>query len=193
LNDPGPASTNSRGLDTLVQLQTFTSIFWKDPRVFNAVAYAICGLLLLAWMLVTLRARPTATNTWLALAAISALSLLPVYHRTHDARILLLTIPACVSLWSEGGTIGWWAVLVNLAGTLSIGEIPSMIRVSLVSRWVPDATEGWTKIPVAILTRPVPLILLATAIFYLWIYFRRAMVQSQDPIAQGTTKPRGSR
>lgn len=187
LNDPGPASSNSRGLDTLVQLQTFTSTLWNDPRIFNAVAYLVCGILLLVWMYITVRTRPTATNAWLALAAIAALSPLPVYHRTHDARILLLTIPACVSLWVEGGVIGWLAVLINAMGTLSIGEIPSMIRLSLVNRWLATPAGAWGKIPMAILSRPVPLVLLATAIFYLWIYFRGAFEYDREAVEDSKT------
>jgi hypothetical protein len=174
LNDPTPSSTNFAGLDTLIQLQTFTSIFWDAPLIYNGVAYLACIPLLLIWMFITLWTRPSPANTWFALAVIAALSPLPIYHRTHDARILLLTLPACVSLWVEGGAIGWFAVLINAAGNLSIGEIPSMIRVDLVNRFLPAPAGLLGKIQMAILTRPVPLILLVTTIFYLWVYYRRA-------------------
>ena len=174
LNDPGPASVNSRGIDTLIQLQTFTSIFSTNPRTYNAAAYLVCVPILFIWMFVTLRTRPSPAKTWLALAAIAALSPLPLYHRSHDARILLLTIPACALLWAERGAIGWLAVLLNAAGTLSIGEIPSMIRLNLLSKLPPSTSGLWGKVPMAILARPVPLVLLLTAVFYLWVYVRRA-------------------
>jgi hypothetical protein len=198
LNDPGPDSTNLRGLGTLIQLQTFTSMFWSDPRIYNGVVYLICVPLLFVWMFITLRARPSPTHAWLALAVIAALSPLPLYHRIHDARILLLTLPACALLWAERGAIGWLAVLINAAGTLSFGEIPSMIRLSLVSKLHPPATSLWSKIPMAILTRPVPLVLLLTAIFYLWVYFHRAFERdgaepNRDRIVAPNAKPLESR
>jgi len=194
LNDPGPASVNSRGIDTLIQLQTFTSMFSNDPRIYNAAAYLVCVPILFIWMFVTLRTRPSPAKTWLALAAIAALSPLPLYHRSHDARILLLTIPACALLWAERGAIGWLAVLLNAAGTLSVGEIPSMIRLNLLGKLPPSTPGLWGKIPMAILARPVPLVLLLTAVFYLWVYFRRAFEYENaetdgDKMVMADTKP----
>jgi uncharacterized SAM-binding protein YcdF (DUF218 family) len=90
----------------MVNLQTVISVFWDDPRIYNATSYIACGALLLAWVFVTVRFRFSPARTWLALAAIAALSLLPIYHRQQDTKLLLLTIPACVVLWTEGGLVG---------------------------------------------------------------------------------------
>jgi len=77
----------------VLDLQTVISVFRNDPRIYNPASYLICGLLLLAWIFVTVRSRPSRARVWLALAAISALSMLPVYHRQYDAKLLLLTVP----------------------------------------------------------------------------------------------------
>ena len=49
--------------------------------------------------------------------------MLPVYHRCYDARLLLLTIPACVILWKHGGKIAWSALLLTLAAIVLTGDI----------------------------------------------------------------------
>jgi hypothetical protein len=59
---------------------------------------------------------------------VAPISLLVSYHRNYDAKILLLTIPACGQLWSEGGVLGRVAAGVSgitflLDGDLSITAI----------------------------------------------------------------------
>ncbi len=132
LIDPGPASTGSHGLDMLVSLQAVMSVFRDDPRFYNLASYLVCAPLVLAWGLVTLRTRPSARRAWLALAAIAALAMLPVYHRLFDARLLLLTVPACAMLWAEGGLIGWLALAVTWAGFVLTGDIPWVIFLALI-------------------------------------------------------------
>ena len=173
LNDPSPASPYLDGLDTLIQLQTITSIFWDSPRSYNAASWLICAPLLLAWVFVALRSRSSPANMWLALAAAAALSVLPVYHRTHDARILLLTVPACAMLWAERAAARWLAIFLNAAASLSMGEIASFIRLNLAARWLPHFTGLCGKVAMVVLERPVPLLALCMAVFYLWLSFQR--------------------
>ena len=131
LNAPGPSSVSFRSSNMLIDLQTVISVFRDDPRIYNPASYLICGTLLLVWSIRTLRARFSQPGAWIALAAIAALSLLPVYHRQYDAKLLLLTVPACAMLWAEGGPIGWIALLVNSAGVVVTGDIPSAILLNL--------------------------------------------------------------
>ena len=86
----------------------------------KTITYLIFGSLLLVWIAVTLRAPSTASKHYLALAAIAALSMLPVYHRPHDAKLLLLTLPACAMLLSEGKLTGRIAILLN---SIAIGNL----------------------------------------------------------------------
>jgi len=177
LSDPRLASMGPEGM---IDLQTVISFFRNDPRFYNLASYLVCAPLLLVWVFVTLRSRPSFARAWLALAAISALSLLPVYHRQIDAKLLLLTIPACAMLWSEGGLIGRLALLVNTAGFVVTGDLPWVIVLGLINNLYPPATRpSWQAVQVF----PVPPTLLVMGIFYLWVYVRRCSAHAPPPAA----------
>jgi hypothetical protein len=180
LNDPGPASIDFLGPDPIVNLQSVISILRDDPRIYNPVSYLLSGVLLLVWSLATLRSRVSPANTWLALAAIATLTMLVTYHREHDAKILLLTVPACAMLWAEGGPIGWFALLANTAGILIAGDIPSMLLVIFIRNLPLSMAKLFGKIETILLVRPATLMLLVLGIFYLWVYVRRAL-RNQSP------------
>ena len=173
INNPGLASSGAHGLDMLVSLQSIAGIFWSDPHIYNLVSYLVCAPFLIFWVYVTLRSRPTEARLWLGLAAISALSLLPVYHRQLDTKLLLLTVPACALLWAEGGLIGWLAVVVNAVGFFLNGDIPWAVLLTLIAR-LHLSTTGLTGLLLMVAQIfPAPLILLAMGAFYLWAYARR--------------------
>ena len=172
--DPGPASTGSHGAGRMINLQTVFSVFLDDPRIYNLVSYLICVPLLIVWAVTILRSRPSPKRAWLALAAIAALSMLPVYHRQYDAKLLLLTVPACAMLWAEGGLIGWIALFVNTAGFVLTGDLtPGILSVFIGNLHLPT-TRLCVEILKAVEVFPVPLILLVTGIFYLWVYVSRS-------------------
>jgi hypothetical protein len=106
------------------------------------------------------------------------------YHRSYDAKLLLLTIPACAMLWAEGGLIGWIAFLLNTMGVVLTGDIPAAALLILTKR-LPVHTSGFfEQILIAILMRPVPLILLTMGIFYLWVYQRRTGPEPLTEVAK---------
>jgi hypothetical protein len=179
MNDPGLASTGGHGLAMVISLQTAISFFRDDPRIYNPVSYVICAPLLLVWALVTLRSRPSTKRAWLALAAIAALSMLPVYHRQYDAKLILLTVPACAMLWVEGGLIGWLALLVNTAGFVVTGDLSWAILIGFTSNLHLAATGMSRQILTAAQVFPAPVILLVMGVFYLWVYVRRC--SAHDP------------
>jgi len=186
LNAPGPSSVSFRSSNMLIDLQTVISVFRDDPRIYNPASYLICGTLLLVWSIRTLRARFSRPGAWIALAAIAALSMLPVYHRQYDAKLLLLTVPACAMLWAEGGLTGWIALLVNSAGVVVTGDIPSAILLNLTGNLRIPAAGLCGKILTVVLLQPAPFILLLMGIFYLWVYLRRdpahvATAESGEP------------
>lgn len=184
LNDPGLASISRPGPGTIIDLQSAISVFWDNPRVYNPVSYLVCGALLLVWLVRTLRSQFTQRSAWLALAAITALSMLPVYHRLYDAKLLLLTVPACAMLWAEGGPVGWIALLVNTAGVVLTGDIPTAILTVYWNGLHVSPTGIGGKMLSIVLVRPAPLILLAMGIFYLWAYVRRAVPDAESGKAQ---------
>jgi hypothetical protein len=156
----------------MICLQTAISVFWDDPRIYNPVTYLICGPLLLAFVVFTLRFRSSAKSVWLGLASVAALTMLPVYHRQLDAKLLLLTVPACAMLWAEGGKIGKLALLVNTAGFVLTGDIAWAIVLGLIESLHLPTTKVWVQILTYVQIFPAPLILLGMAAFYLWAYAR---------------------
>ena len=52
LSDPRPVTS-------IIDLQTVTSTFWKDPRSYNTSSYVICGALLVPWAFAVLVLRPS--------------------------------------------------------------------------------------------------------------------------------------
>jgi hypothetical protein len=111
--------------------------------------------------------------------------MLPVYHRQYDAKLLLLTVPACVMLWAEGGPTGRLALLLNTAGIVLTGDFPSAALMVLTGKLHLSTMGMFGKIVTAALVRPVPLILLVMAIFYLWVYVRRSAGQAATALPGG--------
>jgi hypothetical protein len=185
ISDPSLASKGVRAIDMMISMQSAISFFWNDARIYNLGSYLICGPLLLVWAFQTLRSRPTPARIWLALAAIAALSMLPTYHREHDAKLLLLTVPACVLLWAEGGLLAWIAIAINAAGLIFTGDLLWMSLFGLFDRLHWSAETGAGRFLTVLHVFATPTILLAMGIFYLSIYLRRssAIHESQPLLA----------
>jgi hypothetical protein len=180
LNDPGPSSIAFRAPDPVTSLQSVISILRDDPDFYNPASYLLAAPLLLIWGFTTVRSQRSSSNTWLALAAISTLTMLVSYHRQHDAKLLLLTVPACTLLWAEGGLAGRFALVANTAGFLVTGDIPSMILILLTRNMPLSTTSFFGKIETILLVRPDTLILLAMAVFYLWVFVSRVRSERES-------------
>lgn len=170
---PGPNSANTgSGPSMIIDLQSAIYVFRNDPRIYNSVTYLICGALLLIGFIRTLRPRLSPQGAWLALAAIVPITIVVTYHRSYDAKLLLLAVPACAMLWAEGRPIRWIALLVTAAGVVFTADIPLTI-LKIFSNALHISTEALSgKILTVLLTRPTPIILLAMGIFYLSVYMR---------------------
>ncbi len=120
---------------------------------------------------------------WLALASISALSLLLVYHRSYDAKLLLLSIPACALLWKRGGVIRWPVLALNIFALLITSDLAWIFFAFVMSQLRPAAPWISDTAVNAMIVFPAPSALLATGIFYLWLYIREATVKESGSIA----------
>jgi hypothetical protein len=178
INEPGPSSLTGRGASTVVDLQAAISIFLDDPRIYNPASYLVCGLLLLAWAVRAYWSRFSPPRAWLALASVSALTMLVTYHRPWDAKLIMLAIPACAMIWAEGGLRRWSALLVTAAGIVFTGDYTLAI-LSIIAENLHIGTTGILgKILTVLLIRPASIALLVMGVFYLWLYLRRP---AQDP------------
>jgi hypothetical protein len=188
VNDPGPTSSGAHGLDMLVSLQTVFGSFTDHSHIYNSLTYLVCVPLLIVWGLVTLRRRCSPETTWLALGAIACLSMLPVYHRQLDTKLLLLTIPGCVVLWAKRNRVGRLALLTTFAALFLTGDIPWVILLSLMGKLHVPANRFTDYLLVLIQTIPVPVMLLFTGMFYLWVYVCRSAPKNEckEPLSEVT-------
>jgi hypothetical protein len=188
--DPAATGMAGRNMDSLVQLQTAISIFFARPGIYNLIVYAICAPLVLIWIWTALRARWTADEFWLALAAAAPLTLLPTYHFQHDAKLLLLAIPGCTMLWMRRGRLGWAALILTTAGIIINGDIFTAVKVSLTRNILVPQPHFMSRFFTVLLTRPSGLILLAMSMLFLWAFVREG--RSREPEGKPVTEPEPS-
>jgi hypothetical protein len=174
VNDPGPTSMASHGIGMVISLQAAVSVFHDDPGFYNPVTYLLCGPMLAFWMLKTLRIRPTEELAWIALAPIAALSMLPIYHRIYDAKLLLVAIPACALLWREGSRQSRVTVGVTALGIAITGGMPWAIFLFLLHRGRLPAWLSSYTVATILQVFPVPVVLLILTILALGAYHRFA-------------------
>ena len=174
-NDPGPTALDPRFHGAiLVSLQSAISLFRDDAQFYNPLSYLIGGLLLAIWFVIGVRSRFSPSLAPMALASISALSMLPVYHRQHDLGLLLLTVPACALLWSQGKFVGRCALFITAGAAIFLNNLILQF-LAIVSAPICAAASGFScKMLALLLTRPAPIVLLALAVFYLWAYAGQA-------------------
>jgi hypothetical protein len=175
LNDPGPTSIGNTKLGLIVSLQAVLSFFWDDPAIYNPAAWVLIGIPILVWVVAMLRLRHSRPGLWLGLASISALSLLPVYHREYDCKILLLCIPALAAVCEQGSLrLRRSALLITVAGVVLTADIPQGL-LSLANKahhLSQDQLGG--KVVAVLLTRTSTLALVVIGVFYLCALVRYA-------------------
>ncbi len=176
VNDPGPTSLGSHGIGMVISAQAAFSLVRDEPEFYNTASYLLCGPLILAWCVRTWRVGNSARMAWFALAAISTLSMLPVYHRMYDARLMLLAVPACAILWASRGPRAWWAVAFSAASLFVTSAIPWALFLQLLPHLRLPGSLGSSEALLILQVVPVPLTLLATGMFYLWVYLRPGSV-----------------
>jgi hypothetical protein len=114
VNDPTPNSEPEHGT-TLINLQAITAVFFPVAWEYNDAAYAIFLVLLAVLITANLRTNASPDINLLTLGALTALTLMPVYHRSFDIRLLLFTIPAVMVVFQKrrflGATIGALTVI----------------------------------------------------------------------------------
>lgn len=166
LNDPAVRGRNVAEL--LVSLQTVSSAFTNNQQIYDAISYLVCAPILFGWMYFVLRSKPSPANAWLALACITPLSLVAVYHHVYDSKILLITIPACALLWAKGGSTAKMALLVSGAALALTGDLSCTVMVFFIRGLHLNATGIWGQAQNALQALPIPLGLLVMSVFYLW-------------------------
>jgi hypothetical protein len=184
-NDPGPLN---RDVHYLTQIQAVISVFLNDPGVYNRMAHAMGAVLMGLWLAPVLLMRPSKERDYLALASIACISLLPMYHRSYDACILLLIFPAFAVLTSRGTRLRGLTLLFTFVPLVLLRQVwDDFANHHLVPIF---ATAGplrpWQ---IVLLQRPVPVGCSLLAIFYLASFY--AAMQRERKALRAPTEPGG--
>ena len=184
INEPGLNSLTGRSAFVVIDLQAAISVFLDNPRIYNPASYLVCGALLLVWSICTLRSNFSRARAWFALAAVTAPTMLVTYHRPWDAKLLMLTVPACAIVVgrtrpdSLDSTAGDWRG-VRVAWRSFPWRFSAIFQVGHLS------TKGiLEQMRTLLLMRPASLILLVMGIFYLWVYVQRTARDTDGCIVQ---------
>jgi hypothetical protein len=185
LSDPGPNSLGMKGATMIIDLQTVTSIYSDNPTIYNGIAYAICGVPFLLFVITSIRTRANFHSAPILLAGVSALSMLPIYHRQYDARILLLALPGCALLWSKGKLLGKLAFSVTFLCILATGDI-SIACLHYVTRNLSSAAADMRgNALLLVVNRPAPFCLHAMSVFFLCVSARESYRTLPGKIGNG--------
>lgn len=149
-------------------LQVIFAFMHNSPRFYNIATWLISVPLLLTWARGTIGAQKFEYRLWLSVAAITALSMVSIYHRQYDAKLIILTIPACALLWKSAKRLGRWAIWLTVAAFFLSNDLIWSVIFVLVKTLHLKVTGPHGSILLAALTFPVPLSLLALGAFYLW-------------------------
>lgn len=183
ISDPGPSSNSRQGsADIIIDLQTALSVLDDDPHFYNPATYLTCGVLILIWLIASMRSRHEAANNFLGLASICALTMLVSYHRPYDAKLLLLAIPAVSMLGFENRLVRNLASILVTISVLFTSDLPLALLAVLTRGIDLLSLSGVSRTLLLPVLRPAPLALLLMSIVFLWLFVRRARIEIPEPI-----------
>lgn len=167
--DPGPEGLPGHTNAPVIDMQGVMAIFKDDPHFYDPASYLISGIPILIWAFFVVKKKHSPQGALFALASIVPLSLLPAYHRPYDAKLLMLTIPACAVLWETQRLRRVAALVLTSAAIFITADFPLWILTSYTNN-LPRPTTLNGKVVAVLVTHPIPLILLGVGCFYLWIF-----------------------
>ncbi|MGB6689729.1 MAG: glycosyltransferase family 87 protein [Terracidiphilus sp.] len=184
-DDPRPANELAIAA---VNLQTITSVFFKDEKAYNDAAYAVFAVLFIAWSVAVLRMNPNMDNHLLSLGALSVLTLMPVYHRSYDSRLLILAIPAALIVFEKRRILGAFLCVLLALSSVSIQHF---VQVHLQRNGLFQTVQR-SKPLLILLVRESDIILLVLAVLFTaaLVGFRTPLDSGQGQIAWKSAKLR---
>ncbi len=156
-----PASGHTQAVN-LTDLQALFAALSDRASFYNGAALLVSLGLFAAWAVAAARLPDTLPKHLLAIAAISCLMPLPIYHRQYDTRILLLAFPAVAYLLAAGGRRAW-----GLLGLLLMTMATLVTAHPFLNRLIraPGPVEHAGPFRTLLLYRPMPEILLLLFLF----------------------------
>jgi hypothetical protein len=177
LSDPGPGNLKAYYITTL---QTVVSLFNDNKAFYTGVTWLICGTLFVLWLIALLRIAPSRERDFFALATMSCLSMLPMYHRAYDTKLLLLCFPALALVFHQArlhwmqrsgkwtGFVGWSTMAAVLVVLIENDRYNYRLYAAMSG---PDPAHLLKTI---VLLRNIPVALLLQAILYLALLWKVA-------------------
>ncbi|WP_158615393.1 glycosyltransferase family 87 protein [Acidipila sp. EB88] len=147
----------------LVSAQAIFGTFSSHPLVYHTGAYLLTAGLLALWLQPVLALRGSLHKHLLAIAGLACITLLPVYHRQYDTRLLLLIFPAVAML--VGTRHRFATMAVTLAAAAGVLTAYPLLRRVLDH---PARVEAAGRLQTLLLYRPLPLVTLALALFFVF-------------------------
>ena len=174
INDPTRGHTEA--LQT-ASLQAIVGAVDAKPLIGNALAISVTCALLLIWMVPAWRLENSLEKHVLAIAAISCMAVLPVYHRQYDTRLMLLAFPAASLIWRNRRRSWGLLSLVVLTAAIVCSAHQTLHRL--------EARHGAEIVlagPLATLLRyrPMPEAFLLLALFFLAAFYAHPFTPSHE-------------
>jgi hypothetical protein len=157
----------------MTHLQTVFAVFNQDPKFYEIASWATAGLLLFGFAVAYLPRKDAADSQALALAAAACFTLMPVYHRLYDAKLLLLSVPAIVLLWNRNRLLGALALLLSMPVLFSL----SFQALQLIGA---SAIQDLPKWQILLIGRQAPLGVAALTMLYTLSFFGAAARKQSD-------------
>ncbi len=161
----------------LTNLQAIYALFDSSAVFYNDATIASFFVLLIAWVVAVFRLRNSLPKHLLAIAAISCLALLPIYHRQYDTRILLLAFPGVAYLLSREGHKLWGALGLSL---LALATVLTAHQFHSVLARHEAAIEHAGAVSTLMLYRPLQLSVLGLFSYFLISLFLVARAQQLE-------------
>ena len=180
MSDPGPSNHWVQGI---VDLRTALAFIHDDPAFYSHVTIAISICFLALWLYPAVKLRPSRQKDWIALAAIACFSLLPVYHRNSDTKLLLLAYPAIAILIQRtrwvgivAGAVGFFLAIIS--GRFFIMHDRRFPAVAIILR-----KTVYRLMPQVVLDRPEPVLFLLSAVFFVVVLYAMLWSDRVSPAA----------
>lgn len=122
VDDPRPVNNKHGHAVALINLQAITAVFLREAREYDAAAYAIFLSLLAVMITAIVRTDAHPDIHLISIGALALLSLMPVYHRFYDTRMLLITIPAAVIVYQKRRLLGTVIGALTLLNVVSVQD-----------------------------------------------------------------------
>lgn len=190
LSDPGPGNPRAYFITTL---QTVVSLFNDSKPFYSSVTWGICGGLFLLWLGAIRKTSASLDRDVFALATVTCLSMLPIYHRAYDTKLLLLCFPALAAVYRQaratwrpplssamekpfrwGGSLLWAGIAVVLVILLENDRYNYRLYAMMAA---PDPAHLLRTI---LLLRNVPVTILMLTVLYLVLLWGISGEQSVD-------------